>query len=307
MFAVPEFGPPYVKRVVRRCDALIRYSIWSGLPRHRLSGWMNNFKTPEEEYFAACVLDSLIFRSAPQTEALVRHLLQRVIPDLFRVEAPPPGFPIGDWSQRIKRHASLGDPGLRFVPAIRRTDDPAKSGGYVAGLIERAFNVDADRWIVSPWNLQRHIDNGVPAFIFFDDFLGTGSQFRDVIDAEGLADLIRERYVGYTPLVAHTRGIQSLKDRYPGLHISPVETLAEENQLFHPAAMVFDDEINTSEEARDFYLELLARHGLNVDADTTFGFGNLELAFAFEHSIPDNSLPILWWARAGQWSPLLPR
>jgi hypothetical protein len=47
---------------------------------------LTNFQTNEERYFAACVLDALIFRSEQQTISLFRHLFLPVIPDLARIE-----------------------------------------------------------------------------------------------------------------------------------------------------------------------------------------------------------------------------
>jgi hypothetical protein len=84
-FRVPPDGHLYYEGIVERCHGFINCHIWEGLDKNLLRAWLTNFRTDEEKYFAACVLDALIFRSEKQTISLLRHLFLRVLPDLARV------------------------------------------------------------------------------------------------------------------------------------------------------------------------------------------------------------------------------
>lgn len=84
-FKLPRDGKIYIDQIVERCTSLIQCGIWGDMHPSHLRRWMKNFTTDEEKYFAACVLDSLIYRSKSQTIALIRQLFQRALPDLTRL------------------------------------------------------------------------------------------------------------------------------------------------------------------------------------------------------------------------------
>src|SRR5438067_1032212 len=91
MFMLPRDGQTYHIEIFDRCRELINFDIWGGLHLSRLRSWITNFKTDEEKYFAACILDNLIYRSKAQTINLLEQLFQRVIPDLTRLDPTPIG------------------------------------------------------------------------------------------------------------------------------------------------------------------------------------------------------------------------
>jgi hypothetical protein len=116
----------YYEDIVERCHGFINCGIWEGLDKNRLRAWLTNFRTDEERYFAACVLDALIFRSEKQTISLFRHLLLRVLPDLARLEPGHSGALI-DAHDKLKRVDSPLEPGMRLVSVTKLSDPPSKS------------------------------------------------------------------------------------------------------------------------------------------------------------------------------------
>src|SRR3954463_15642334 len=88
-FKLPRNGQLYVSNIFERYEALIEGTVLGKITKYQLKAWKRNFQSPEENYLAACLLDSLIYRSERQTEALAHQLFQRVLPDLARrVELP---------------------------------------------------------------------------------------------------------------------------------------------------------------------------------------------------------------------------
>lgn len=111
----------------------------------------------------------------------------------------------------------------------------------------------------------------------------------------------------YAPFVAHVEGIAYLEKAYPLLKIGAAEVLDQKHQLFHPSCRSFDDGHNTPASAEAFYYDFLLRKGIPLTLADRLGFGGLGLTYAFEHAVPDNNLPILWWPGNGNWVPLFDR
>lgn len=265
---------------------------------------MKNFVSDEDRYLAACILDSLIYRSDEQTTALVQHLFQRPLADLVRVDHCPLGR-IEDWLQRLRRDV---DPHIRLVAAVKRTDAPHKSAHLVSRLMKRQLAVRPN-WVAKPWEIPGHVARGAQVLVFIDDFLGTGRQFEELIELENLRWIFSKAYVVYAPFVAHEAGINYLKDstRYPTLRIIAAEVLDRRHQLFDAEACVFDDGVNTPDLAKLHYFDLLNRVGIRLSDEDRLGYGKLGLTYCFEHAVPDNNLPLLWHQGNPDWVPLFDR
>lgn len=300
-FHLPRDWRVYSDQILERCASLIQYGIWGDFKSSQLRRWMNNFTTDEERYFAACVLDTLIYRSKDQTLALIRQLFQRSLTDLTRLDNTPQGQ-IEDWQDLLQTEPSIRDSGVRLVAVVKKTDPPGKSAQVIARYMMQDLSISRRR-LSNPWEIKRHINNGANIFIFIDDFLGTGDQFDEVVSSEHLAPYFSTFYCVYAPLVAHIEGIKHLRSKYKNLRVSPVEILDDSYGLFHNTSKAFDDQANTPTSAKEFYYELIKKKGINIRGPERRGYGHLELAYAFEHATPDNCLPILWW-RKGQWEPL---
>ena len=303
-FQLPRDGLTYTQEIFTRCRNLIEKDIWKDLDLSRFRRWQANFKTDLEQYFGACILDGLIYRSQDQTVALVNQLFQRTLADLLRVQQP---LSTGSLNlvEALRMSAMKGDPGFRLVTAVKQADPPTKSAHYVARLLKRRFRI-AETWIIKAWEIPLHIANGIKTFFFIDDFLGTGDQFEEFYNVE-LIGSHTGIFAAYVPLVAHIRGIAHLNRVLPNLTVKCVETLTEGHSIFSQSATYFDDGVNNSACAQDFYFQLMKDRQINIVGQQSGGYGGLQLAYVFEHAAPDNCLPILWWRHSPQWIPLFDR
>ncbi len=272
----------YANQVRDRCRDLISQGIWGGIDIIQLETWRRNFNTDEEKYFAACILDATIYRSNEQTFALIEQLLGKNLNNLFRLLRAPhlQNFP-------FNLRDPYTDPKVRLVSAVRSTDPVTKSSNEILRFMKRYFLV-SERWIVNPWNIPDLIDDDVHAFIFIDDFLGTGQQFHDIIMLEKLSPLLSKVAFIYAPLVAHEHGISFLKKTFPRLHVTYTEKLTKQHHSFFKNYFPKEEEA-----AKRFYLEMLGKRNIILIPTQSYGYGNLEITFAFEHAAPDNSLHIL--------------
>lgn len=303
-FKIPQDGHIYINGIIDRCENLIHHDIWHGIHPIKLRKWLSNFNTEEERYFAACVLDNLIYRSEDQTIAMMKHLLQRTLSDLNRTD-PMPLSPEINFEQTLKRTFPI-DPKIRLVTVLRRADPHSKSSPTIARFMKRKLFVD-ENWIIKPWEIKEKIKEGIKVFLFIDDFLGTGDQFEKFFIAEMSYALLENAYFAYVPLTAHLKGIESLQNIYPNLRVTAVEIIDNTHSLFHPESLCFQDGINSPKSAKNFYYSLLNSKNISIYGPERRGYGSFELAYAFSHAVPDNCLPILWWSDEENWYPLFDR
>jgi hypothetical protein len=294
MFTLPKDWKIYYNSIRERCRNLIDLKIWGGIEHNQFNLWRKNFQSDEEKYFAACIMDSLVYRSNEQTLSLIHQLLYRNLNNAFRIlKIKLDNFP------KILQDPTK-DPLIRLVPVIKQEDPVTKSSNEILRFMKRYFQV-SEKWIINPWNIEENFNTGTKLIIFIDDFLGTGEQFDEVSTYERLGNYFKKKSIIYSPLVAHELGIGYLKSQYADLTIVSSEKLEYSKHSFFNN--YFIKEVDKSKE---FYLDLLARKGIVFNDNNKFGYGNLELTYAFEHAAPDNSLHILHH-RSSNWNPLFNR
>jgi len=251
--------------------------------------WLTNFQNDLEKYFAAYVLDTLIYRSEAQTISLIEHLFQRVLPDLAHAQG---------WAHLLRTQwnkilaSSDLDPNVRLVAVAKQTDPPHKSSSVILRLMKRHFQVN-EKWTTAAWNLPNCGMGSGTMVLFIDDFLGTGDQFEKFYATERLSALLANHQKAYVPLIGYFEGHKYLQSSIAGLAVQPVKLLSNKHRLFHTESECFTDSTNTTEYAKTFYYELLKSRKIDLLNDERHGFGDLELTYAFQHTAPDNCLPIL--------------
>lgn len=303
-FSLPEKGEIFTDLVLDRCKSLSAARVWEELSPLRLDTWMNNFVDPLERYFAACVMDALIYRSRRQTIALMEQLFQRSIVDLVR-RSSSPLIPSGPWLEILASRSTKEDPQIRLVPVLRPSDPPTKSGPVLARLYRQHFGFN-DKWMIWPWAISEAKASGTKVFIFIDDFLGTSQQFQDFANQFDLAHQLEGAYPIYAPLVAHQRGLTLLKDRLSYINVCSAEVLDDTHSLFARGSRHFSDGVNSPPLALRYYQELLRRKQILVSHRFKMGYGRLALAYSFQHATPNNCLPLLWMPFPN-WEPLFER
>ena len=294
-FVLPPHGAAYTDHIIARCRDLITHNIWQGIDDLQLNLWLNNFPNAEQRYFAARVLDILMYRSDPQTKSMLTHLFHRTIPDLARSH----NFAT-DLHSICDRLQSNYDPEVRLVPVMPARQATMASGPLITRLAQKHLNF-RKKWIIP----HRKIRSTTPFVVFLDDFIGTGNQFSRFLKQERLTHLVTERRCCYVAVAAHSTGIDSLRDEFPDLAVSAVDSLSPQNSLFHHQSLAFPDGTNTIADARAFYRQMLNTFRIRLHYQG--GYGGLDLAYAFAHAVPNNCTPLLWWPQNRHWIPLFRR
>ncbi len=297
---IPDDAEQFIESVLNTTKQLIELGFWD-VERSRLDSWWKQFCGVEEEFFAACLLDRVIFRSRPQFEAALRSLFRSNLNrSIFKDKHD--GYLVDTLSSRSN------EPKIRLVPVICESDPPTKSGPLVIRRLQRILRLNP-KWMCWPWQASDAVEKeGVDTVIFVDDFLGSGGQFKTFFDQWqfGEPGMSKVRFF-YAPVVAHEKGIDHLSTELPRLRIAYIESLGSRQQFFSDET--WDDMSHgsvTALDAKNWYLEFARKRKIAGRKIDPLGYEKLELTYGFSHSTPNNSLPILW-STSANWNPLLER
>ncbi len=271
-----------------RASDFIDSGIWDGIALGGLEAWFNNFSGIEEQFVAAKLVESLVYRSEHQTIALAQQLFQRTLPDLLSYSEFEEYRP--SWLELLsdKSYNVAQKYPIRIVPIIRDTDPPTKSGPNLARLYRRALGLN-ERLMIWPDRISDKLQSGCELFILIDDFLGTGDQFKKFYDKYDLVAVEAKAKVVYIPLAAHEIGLGNVRRECPSVLTNAAEILREEENNFFRAGTFG---LYTSE-IRSRYSSLVDKY-LNVKPELKFGYGELGVTYAFQHATPNATLPLFW-------------
>lgn len=303
-FSLPSSASDFVQMMDDKVKSLIALGVWD-IDQARYQGWLKQFTSDEEQFFSACVLDSLIYRPKAQFTESLRALING--PLRWELESIIPGQSDLDLQAALAQGSSRG---LVVIPAIDVSEPPTKSGPFIMRRLKKTMGIDRDSmdW---PWTTAERIKNGeISTVIVLDDFLGTGNQVVDYLKATFVSLDPSVRWI-YAAVAAHRDGVEYVGRQLPTLKIFSSELLDDEHGLFYDRYWkAVSNKMIGASAAQKFYFEFLSKHGLDA-AGSDFkkyplGYGEKALCVGFEHGTPDNSLPILWSTHNG-WTPLLER
>ena len=299
---VPPGQETFYDDVVHRFRQLLHKGIITGIDPIRLNNWLANFVTDEDKYVAAHLLNGLTYRSDAMVKSSFQHLAHCELPQILRSRGVM-AFEDLEAFDRVLSEGGDNSP-LRFV-AVDGTFEktPGKSGAVVIRAFKRHLQV-SKALLCRP---ERLIDlpASVKALIFIDDLVGTGQQFETFATHYELAKYEKQCALVYCPLLAFNGGLARLAKALPWLEMHPVETLDESHQFFRACASDATiwgvDEANKVQDVRNHVADLCKRNAVPPRTRHC-----LDLVVAFEHAVPNNSVPMLS-IKSKQWQPLFDR
>lgn len=299
---IPEVNEAFVKS---KCEFLIDTQLWPLSQRLDPFGWLNNF-SGRERALAVHLLNSFMYFS----NAMIDQLFVAGFRGLSRRIASS-----GSRTSRIRTWEHfLSDVIVTFPTG----EEPNVSdSGY--GFARRARDLIGipEAQLMPPHDaLSRLEDDATTHVLFVDDFVGSGSQFVktwfrcDSISGKSYATrLKRNGRLIYMPLFctafAMTETLSSLAREVDFL---PVHVLSDRYNALSAESIFWPNGIR--EEGQNLIRSKSAELGIpDTDGQTPQdwrGFAKLGLGIAFEHQIPDASLPLFYFDKPG-WSPLWKR
>jgi hypothetical protein len=290
----------YVKDVLARCEALKRAGMWLPEPTIRPRAWIENF-TPEDKILAAQLLERFVFYNQRLTDSLLTASFYSIADGLKKGPAAP------------SRHQLLQAlPNAVFTPVSGEEPNPTDSGYFLCRRMRQVLNVE-EAQIKATGEALQAAENGSP-IIFVDDFIGTGDQFlttwQDRRTGKSFEQIQHNVgfHVIYISLVGTETGILNINTKAPSVAVCATHKIDHRGTLWGLKTSNITLYNNIDSLLKKYTPRLTPREEYMHHREyLTYGYKNRGLFFAFEHSVPDSTLPIFWCRGTNSWEPLIER
>lgn len=256
--------------------------IWRGIDKVKLRAWRNNFKTVDERYFSALILDNLTYRSEEHVKSMLIDLFTIGIPNSFRLN--------GDVLYDTIRYAILYLKKRKDIPVriVNINHSLTQSSAHYAFILNHVMGFRRD-YFCDFNEIAAHYAKGIRHFILIDDIICSGEQIDKVlqqIDFSKFEDA--KLYVAACAI--HDDGMNLLNQNYPNVKYAYAEHLTKN--------VSFLDEVDysypikcTADILDKFYTNMLKNKGFK--GKRPYGFLGMGLNYAFDKSVPNDCIAIL--------------
>lgn len=299
----------YIEEVLAKCESLKKSGLWAKEPKIRPQAWLNNFEEGDKR-IAAVLLDQFTFYNHELTDRLVHAAYHN----------------LGDG--RYRYFKSIGSDEVRtaltgaiFSPVEGETPNPTDSGHTVCRKVRQLLGIDQEL-VREPVDALEHAFSG-GAVVFVDDFLGSGDQFlrhwertyRTIYPSSFKEAYSESNFLPiYLTLIATNAGMERLKQEAGCVLISATHILDDSQRYTAVQGRSNETTKETTARIEKFLAKYAPRlapqddYVANSLTYTKYGYNSGGLMFAFEHSVPDLSLPIYWSnGKDASWIPLVQR
>lgn len=278
----------FFKEKKERSEKMIDYGIWRGVHSDDLGAWLKNFTSDVERFFAACILDWLVYRNDEHVVSMLYDLLTKHLHNQWRLDGNP--LYNEEKNPLIMARNKWQDPGFRYVTAVTMKDKDTKSGYHIARYLNQKLEISTN-WNIRCSEINEAYQNGIRTFLFADDIIGTGEQMNDVLSEAGV-DNYNDIFVYVLVCAAHEEGIKTIHEKYPLARILYAEFIPKDSSVF---IQFPTDEMGfeNAEALKTWYIIFMKKKG--VAEEKILGRGDLGLVYAFESNVPNDSLPLLYY------------
>lgn len=285
---------------------------WDGILRPEKNRWINNFKDEFGRYFAHKLLDNFIYYSQREILILCNRLLRLfkrdVLNDYYKKNS---SIPTNDELELI-----FGNISSRTIMThiSGSNGNPSESGNTMCKNYRRV-GFPENQIFYPDKLLKKLLYENISYVIFVDDIIGTGDEassfwysniFNDDLFGSSfaeLADSFPSVKFYYLALVGTEMGLELLNSVARGLKIIVAENIPDNYGVFSDNSIFWEND-HEKDAAKKYYSDLAEKIG--IDCSIKYGIGGLELAVAFSHTIPDNTLPIFYFS-SDKWNHLIRR
>jgi hypothetical protein len=307
MTALPdEYNQAWTDSILGKCEFFTDVRLWPLSAQLDPRQWLTNFGAAEQPY-ALRLLDGFLFFSKELVDAMFVAGFQAVSTFVSR----PGSMPLAVQSAWVQFCSDV------VITYVEGEVPNVTDSGYVFARRARQLLGIPETQIVSPDEALSIVTQS-PHFpvVFLDDFVGSGHQFvttwtrtrQSRGGATSSFELAARNPLGkffYCPLLCTSKGATHIRDNCARLGLLPVHLLGPRDSVLGSESWFWPPS-----EQRDAYnaiSNMSSRAGIpRSGKDRWDGYEGLGLAVAFEHSVPDATLPIFYWEQNG-WKPLIRR
>ena len=276
--------------LIEKCDYFSGIGIW---PRKTVLDpelWLSNFQHDEERH-ALYLLNAFMYFSTD----LVNQIFSTSIRTIGRLMT---GTQWTEFLDTVLVTLVTGE-----VPRV--TDS-----GYVYTRKARALGIPEDRILTHEEIFGRILGGFKRSVVFVDDFVGSGNQFVETWKRrrpnryESFKALAAgwEAEFYYCPAFCTQLGLNKINSECPEVTVNPGVLIPDNYGAMAQDSIVWPSQLLST--AEDFLHSASMRAG--IPEALWRGFASLGLTIALEDSVPDATLPLIYWDENG-WHPLMRR
>ncbi|WP_306642750.1 phosphoribosyltransferase-like protein [Sanyastnella coralliicola] len=299
----------FIEYAIEKVYFFIDSQFWSKFDVSKVQSWMQNFRSLDERYCAAKLLDRFVYYSEDDVIQLLKHGLNELFlrRDYLRAEDESGYSLTNDELQSLKNQF------IRKTALLPLSEgNPTESSHAVARILSNEIGFPEQN-VLSPSNLESDYFNNFDRILIIDDFVGSGDQiieFWNLFDTKVDEESIKmyefpHKFpnidIQYFCLVVTKEGYDRFYneelEHMKNLTIRYCEMLPTKFKIFGDDSVYFDQE--EREECKAIIQNLISDKGFGLT-----GYRQLEYAVAFHHCIPDASLP-LFYEKKENWNYLL--
>lgn len=278
------------------------FSVWPPFANFDTEGWLSNFKN-EERWVAERLLTNFCYFNDSMTDGLLKSALQRYFATVVSHKDSA--------TQALKQIVDE----TAFVMCEGETPHPTDSGHIFLRKLRDQIGISESQTFRPLEALENSAS--FKHFVFVDDFTGSGNQFVETWNSDhcvgGQITSFSARSgkdgksYAYCCCIATSTAQKHILDETGSDFLFPAHLLSEESNSVLPTSRVWEG-LN-SNDAIAIIKDASIRAGYGSEdcgQNDWRGFNCLGLTLAFNHGIPDASLPIFYSHRNG-WIPLMAR
>ncbi len=292
--------------VYDRIDHFRDFNIWPRQQELNVERWIENFQL-DEIYIAERLLANFTYFNRSMTSALLRNAIQKFLSDAWY----KPGF------QHPPSFTNLND--ISFVLCEGEEPHSTDSGNLFARKLRDELRIPEP--FINSAAAALGKSSTIKHYIFVDDFSGSGNQFKDTINRihnisgtpMSFAHLLNDNKhsISYCPCIATNYSKNdTIAPAFPSINLFPAHILSDAHNATLQTSRIWRGLDGPDANAAIAKLKTISiRAGYpreDFGQDDWRGFHGLGLSVAFEHGIPDASLPLFFSERNG-WKPLMRR
>lgn len=285
--------------ILSKCDYFVDVQLWPLKSNISTELWLSNFQDDEMEH-AVHLLNSFLYFSDQLVNTMFAAGFQ-MLSNIIRKK--------GDSLLTARTNWSSFFDNLVITTVTGEIPNISDSGYSFARKARQLLGVDESRLMSQEDCIKLLIDKGHRPVIFVDDFIGSGNQFIEtwnrkisvsnssMVSYKDLSSMHGSRFY-YCPVICTEYGYNRILRACPEVVLFPVHVLSQRYCALANDSIVWPDHLRKT--AKKFLETASKRAGIS----DWQGFHRLGLAIAFEHGVPDATLPIFYWEDNG-WKPLV--
>jgi len=303
-----QISPAHISEefVRSKRDFFVDIHLWPRETRLNIDGWLNNFNRSERDH-AVHLLNAFLYYSVELTDELFKSAFHVLNSQVTNADC---SYVVADAAWSRFREAVI------VTHVTGEAPNNSDSGFVFAPKARQLLGIDEANLKDPDEALSTLVNHGPQPVLFVDDFVGSGDQFLQTwnrqYELKGGSSMSFKRYASvrgddffYCPLFCSEIGKNAIERDCPEIVLSPAHFLPAKYSAISDESVIWPEHLKPT--AYEFLENVSDRAGIPDYCEVSWtGYQYQALTIAFEHGVPDATLPLFYFNDNG-WVPLMAR